>query len=108
MAGIKTPGLDVDVSWPLVAGIGVIALLVIWVVYEVLIKSGIQSTAKSVTAVADSVANTVKTTTDAVGGAVSTILGTDKPPAGGGPSNSDLFYSGISNFLKTGSIYGDN
>lgn len=105
MAGIKTPGVDVDVSWPLVAGIGVIAALVIWVVYEVVIKSGVQGTAKTITGLADSVANGAKDVTDGVGTGISTLLGTDKPPAGGGPSNSELFYSGISNFFKTGSIY---
>lgn len=41
------------------------------------------------------------------GNALNTVLGTDTAPTDGTPKSSSLFYSGIGNFLTTGSIYGD-
>ena len=102
MSKISTPGIDVDVSWPLVARVGILVAGIIWLVYDVFNKSGASRAVSSAADTIDSAGTLIQAPIDAVSGAVDTISGNGASVPG---SNSNLFYTGISNFFKTGSIY---
>jgi uncharacterized protein (UPF0333 family) len=104
MSKISTPGIDVDVSWPLVAGIGILVAGIVWLVYDIFNKSGASHATAAAADAIDSVGTLAQAPIDAVSGAIDTLAapnGSAQTPG----SNSSLFYTGISNFFKTGSIY---
>lgn len=89
MAGISTPGVDVDFSWPLVAGLAVVAGLLIYAINKVF-NSGVNT-------VTTTAANLASAPANAVTSAINALAGTPGTP--GNPSNGDLLYSWAANLL---------
>lgn len=107
MAGIKTPGIDVDVSWPLVAGVGVLVLGIVWLVYDIFNASGASKAVGAASDLVSSVGSLAQTPVNAVSDAVKAITGTDQPKSSAPSatvgdtsnlSNSQLLYGWLSNF----------
>lgn len=89
----------------------VLGLVLAFVAYELYTflsgKGPLGSTVGAASNLSADVLGGADTVVNGAGNALSTVLGTDSKPADGGPSNSTLFYGGISNFLTTGSLYGN-
>lgn len=94
MANIDVSELP-EANWPLVAALGIVAAVVIYVVYQVLQGSG-------ATQVTKSASNAASAVIDASTGVIDQLTG-QVPDSQQGTS----FWTGLNNLFSTGSIYGN-
>jgi phage-related protein len=109
MAGISAPGVNVETNWPLTVGVLAIVGAIVYILYKVFkdaesaIKS-VSNAANSAAGVVQSAGHLIQSPIDAISGAVDTVSGGQSTSTPG--SNSNLFYTGVSNFFTCGSISG--
>jgi hypothetical protein len=96
-----------EFNWPLVAALGVVAALVVYVIYQAINNTGAGTATKAAGDLAATAGGAAEDVLKAGEGVIDTLTGGgDSTP--GNASNGTLFYQGIQNFFSTGSIYGSN